>query len=93
MAIWSLALEHDKPTLMKVKETPHGNAILWNVHTTSSDQIYTLMKSKILLRKTKIDVLEDKINSCYDRYINAMRHYDEIKRSYVLEKINIEMEK
>ena len=27
MAIWSLALAHNKPTLMEIKETPQGNAI------------------------------------------------------------------
>ena len=57
MAIWSLAPAHDKPTLMEIKETPQGNAIFWNVHTTSSDQIYTLMTSTALLGKNKIDVL------------------------------------
>ena len=27
MAIWSLTLAHDKPTLMEIKETPEGNEI------------------------------------------------------------------
>ena len=27
MAIWSLAVAHDKPTLMDIKEDPQGNEI------------------------------------------------------------------
>ena len=49
MAIWSLAPPHEKPLLMEIKETPQGNAIFWNVHSTTSDQIYTLLQSSTLL--------------------------------------------
>ena len=58
MAILSLALAHDKPSLMEIKETPQGNAIFWNVHSTTSDQIYTLLQPYALLGKNKIDVLQ-----------------------------------
>ena len=35
VAIWSLAPAHEKPSLMEIKETPQGNAIFWNVHSTT----------------------------------------------------------
>ena len=57
MAIWSLAPTHDKPSLMEIKETSQGNAIFWNVHSTTSDQIYILLQSSTLLGKNKIYVL------------------------------------
>lgn len=44
MAICCLALEHDKPTLMEIRESPRGSAIFWNVQFTSSHQIYEVCR-------------------------------------------------
>ena len=42
---------------MEIKETPEDNAIFWNVHTASIDEIYTLIASTTFLGKNKINVL------------------------------------
>ena len=73
MPMWSLAPKHEKPTLLEIKENPQGNYIFWNVHTTSRDQIYTLMTSTTLLGKKKIDVLQNQLEIVYDRYVDVRR--------------------
>ena len=84
MAIWSLAPPHEKPSLMEIKETPQGNAIFWNVHSTTSDH-YTLLQSFALLGKNKIDVLQSQLEIAYDRYAEARRLYEaEARKSYIL---------
>ena len=91
--IQSLALAHDKPTLMEIKETPQGNAIFYNVHTTSSDQIYTLMTSTTLLGKNKIDVLQSELETAYDRYVDTKRLYEaEARNNFVLQEANNKLE-
>ena len=93
MAIWSLAPPHEKPSLMEIKETPQGNAIFWNVHSTTSDHIYTLLQSSTLLGKSKIDVLQGQLEEAYDRYVEARRLYDtEARRAYVLQETNKKLE-
>lgn len=57
MAIWSLATEHENPTLMEIRECPRGNIIFWNVHSTSSEQIYGMHTSVALMGKIKMDTL------------------------------------
>lgn len=56
---------------MEIKETPQGNAIFLNVHTTLSDQIYTSMTSTTLVGKNKIDVLQSQLENTYEMYIDA----------------------
>ena len=93
MAIWSLAPPHEKSSLMEIKETPQGNAIFWNVHSTISDQIYTLLQSSTLLGKSKIDVLQGQLEEAYDRYVEARRLYDtEARKAYVLQEENKKLE-
>ena len=59
MAIWRLAPKNEKPNLMEIKDSPSGNFIFLNVHSTSSSQIYGLLTSASLLGKNRIDVLEE----------------------------------
>ena len=93
MVIWSLAPTHDKPSLMEIKETPQGNEIFWNVHSTKSDQIYTFLQSSTLLGKSKIDVLQAQLETTYDRYVEARRLYDtEARKAYVLQEANKKLE-
>ena len=75
-----------KPTLMEIKESPRGNVIFWNVHSTFSSQIYGMKTSVALLGKNKIDVLQAQLEGAYEQYIKTKRHYEEeIKKTYVLE--------
>ena len=93
MAIWSLAPPHENPSLMEINGTPQGNAIFWNVHSTTSDQIYTLLQSSALLGKSKIDVLQGQLEEAYDRYVEARRLYDtEARKAYVLQEANKKLE-
>ena len=86
MAIWSIALELEKPILMVIKETLIGNAIFWNVHSTSSDQIYNLQNTAAMLGKNKIDILQEQLVQTYLKYLDARKKYeDEMKRTYVLQ--------
>ena len=51
------------------------------------------MTSTALLGKKKIDILQSQLNVFYDTYVDARRHYeDEMKRSYVLEQENAQLE-
>ena len=78
---------------MEIKETPQGNAIFWNVHSTTSDQIYTLLQSSTWLGKRKIDVLQGQLEEAYDRYVEARRLYDiEARKAYVLQEANKKLE-
>ena len=78
---------------MEIKETPQGNAILWNVHTTSSDQIYTLMTSTALLGKNKIDVLQSQLEIAYDKYVDTRRLYEaKARKTYILQEANNRMD-
>ena len=67
MAIWSVAPESEKPTLMEIKETLAGNAIFWNAHSTSSDQIYNLQNTASMLGKNKIDILQEQLVQTYEK--------------------------
>ena len=58
MAIWSLAPEDDKLTLMEIKESPRGNVIFWHVQSTSSDHILGMHTSVALMGKHKMDTLQ-----------------------------------
>ena len=70
---------------MEIKETPQGNAIFWNVHSTTSDHIYTLLQSSALLGKNKIDVLQSQLETTYDRYVDARRLYEaDARKTFVL---------
>ena len=73
MAIRSLAPEDQKPTLMEIKESPKGNVIFWNVHSTSSDQIYGMHTSVALLGKNKMDTLKAPLEGAYERFIKTKR--------------------
>lgn len=84
MAIWSIALESKKPTLMEIKETLAGNVIFQNAHSTFSDQIYNLQKTATMLGKNKIDILEEQLVQTYEKYLDARKKYEEeMRRTYV----------
>lgn len=86
MAIWSVAPESEKPTLMEIKETPAGNVIFWNAHSTSSDQIYNLQNTAAMLGKNKIDILQEQLVQTYEKYLDARKKYEEeMRRTYVLQ--------
>lgn len=54
-----MAPKSNKPTLIEVKDSPQGKVILWNVITTSSDQIHNMMNIVSLMEKRKMDMLEE----------------------------------
>jgi hypothetical protein len=89
MAVWSLAPEDNKPTLMEIRDSPQGSAIFWNVHQASPTQIGTLMQSAISLGTSKMQVLEEQLHNAYDKYVDVRKNYEEeMKRTYVLEQLN-----
>lgn len=93
MATWSLAPENEELTLMEIIGSPYGNLIFWNVHSTSSDQIYGPLTSTSLLGKNKIDVLKEQLCTTYERYVDTRRQYEvETKKTYVLEQRNLQLE-
>lgn len=84
MAIWSLAPENQKPTLMEIKDSLKGNVIFWNVHSTYSSYIYGLQNSVVMIGKNKIDVLEEQLEGAYEQYIKTRRNYEEeMKKTYL----------
>ena len=93
MKIWSLALEDEKPTLMKIKESPRGNVIFWNVHFNSKSQIYGMHTSVALLGKNKMDVIQAQLEGAYERFIKTRRQYvEQMKKNFVLEKKTLKLE-
>lgn len=86
MDIWSIAPESEKPTLMEIKETPAGNLIFWNAHSTSLDKIYNLQNTVSMLGKNKIDILQEQLVQTYEKYLDTRKKYEEeMRRTYVLQ--------
>ena len=72
---------------MENKDSPSGNVIFWNVHSTSNNQIYGLLTSASLLGKTRIDVLEEQLYAAFERYVDTRKHYEEeMKKTCLREK-------
>lgn len=71
---------------MEVRDSTQGNVILWNVTTTSSDQIHNMMNIVSRMEKSKMDMIEEQLFQTYNIYIETRKKYEEeLKKTYILE--------
>ena len=77
LAIWSIALETNKPRMMDVEETAQGNMITWTLDNTIGREVSSMIRHLELMNEAKMDQIEDRLAIAYNECIDMRKLYEE----------------